>query len=444
MTIPFWQRDEMAFNAGVRQMLSLDFAIRPDRKRCAVVGQGRGGTTIVETRIAISDAETLVNGSHRFKLTSAMLDQMVANYALWRSEGGAPAPGYFGHATSEDHARNRAAGQEDPALYVLEIRREGDDLVARLEFMPWAWSRVWADGAMQWRGLSIVFAEEAKDRHGKPQGATFFGVDIVPDPFLPGAAIAAAKTWSAGAGERGEPIPVLHLSCRVALGSGPGDHGSASDPKIQNDGPGGETIMPEENVVKQLLAEKDSKIESLTRENTQLKDQLAKQKQEHEAALSAAKKDADEAKTALQKDRDARALAEKDQAGKDAQEAITLALKAGVLKKAEVEGYEKDGAAAVLALEKLGQTAKGLRLFCSRIKDGDGQGRVVTMGKTIDAGQPQTADDGDTNPVAWIDAETKKLAQEQKISYADALKLMRTRHPERFAAALARQGASQD
>lgn len=189
-----------------------------------------------------------------------------------------------------------------------------------------------------------------------------------------------------------------------------------------------------ENVVKQLLAEKDSKIETLTRQN----EQLAKDLKASNDLLAAAKKEAEDAKTALSKDRDERAKAEKEQAGKDAQEAITLALTKGVLKKAEVEGYEKDGAAALTALEKLGQTPKGLRLFCGRLKDGDGQGRAIQMGRTAPAGAPETGGDGDdTDPTQSIHEEATQLAAKEKISYSEALDRIRAKDPKRFEAARA-------
>jgi len=109
-----------------------------------------------------------------------------------------------------------------------------------------------------------------------------------------------------------------------------------------------------------------------------------------------------------------------------------------VVKKADVEGYEKDGPAALTALEKIGQTAKGLRFHCARVKEGDGQGRAIHMGRTAPAGAPETGgDEDDTDPTRSIHEQAMALSADGKITYSQALDQIRAKDPKRFALARA-------
>ncbi|MCP3979694.1 MAG: hypothetical protein GY716_10265 [bacterium] len=338
-----------------------------------MTGTGRGGTVVVDTPVAVSQSGTLVNGQQRSELSSKMLDEMITNYTGWVDDGGAPAVGYFGHTTNSEQAELRRLGIEEPILHVTKLWRSGKELWATLEFMPWAWEKIWADGSMPIRGLSIVMTENGKDRNGKPIGAVFGGVDVVPDPFLP-VQIAAARqqAWS------------RHLNGVSYAGGDDIDwkyFGPAADVE---DGDVSNVVKELTDQVTELTkaaADKDAahakELEALktkhAEENKGLSDKVAKLE---ETVLSLKKESAD---TAMASE------------SRKAQEAIEMGLENGIITVAEVDGYDKedDPLAAKKALDKLSwfKDADSMIAFCKSQAGSEAGGRVK-MGKKITAGTP--------------------------------------------------------
>jgi len=426
---------------------------------CDVVGEGDGGSIILETPIARLEGTGLKNGPLNFDLTPAMGDQMVQNYSRWLSEGGAPAAGYFGHATTKEDQDLRDKSIVKPALHVLKIWRNGIDLMAHLEFSPAGWAELTADGTMGVRGLSIVFAEEGKDRHGAEIGAVFGGVDITPDPFLP-VQIAAAKIAEVMATQIACSNNWYHLSTQW---------------NTNQLVPTGDDPMDVKELQKQLIELQ----QKLADTNAAHQVAMDAQKTEFEAALAAATEAATVATTAATEATAALKVAKTEMADTAlsaqnalARTAIDQALECGALAKADVEGYDaEDSNAAQTALQKLGwfKDAEGLRTYCSKLESNDSRKKVVNTNGRIQAGAPRTkltqtkpdakvalskqhpdATDEQLDAMLAQDAflvkidETIELSKKDgtALTYNQATVQASTDHPEEYQAYLESQGIS--
>jgi hypothetical protein len=111
---------------------------------------------------------TTEDDGEEFELTRQVFDEMVANFATFKTRP----PIYY------DHEPGRAAGR------IVELERRGDDLWARFEYTEKAAQMV-RDG--EYFGVSIGFTLQHIDRESaKPVGARVKEVSLTNEPFIDG------------------------------------------------------------------------------------------------------------------------------------------------------------------------------------------------------------------------------------------------------------------
>ena len=385
-----------------------------EKVRCGVVGSGKGGTIIVETPIALAEG-AVRNGPIKFKLTEKMLDEMVENYSQWVDQGGPAKAGFIGHAENLEELKRRRQGKEKAALHLLRVWREDKVLWGRIEFQPWAWEQhVWANGTRPNRGLSIVFNETGKTRSGEPQGATLHGVDVVPEPFFPVEIAASvlpdsftcASMWVID----GE---TLTWNCSV-------------DPTNDD----GDSKMPDDKVTMELI----DKLRKEVAEKDEAVKAALEAAEEAKAAAEAATAKVTEIEASNKKLKDEIAAGEVAAKGREATEAITLALEKGVLTKAEVQGFEESPKAALEAFNKLEifKNPSALRTYCGRIE----VGKKVSMGKRTSSGT-SAADSGNVEKdpqLVFLAKVDEVIATDKELSYREALTLAASKFPTEYSA----------